>query len=575
MINFYIGIDIGDGESAVAVLSEEAVSPSMVSLGYKSPSILSAVGFDKDGKTVIGENVAFAPNITGATVRFKSRFLTDVSAKTDLLHFAQGLNEALHTYGAELMSDQYVRRMIVGCPTGTGWTDEKRADYAGLIRQALHVCEKPVGESRAAFLHTLYSGDANIPRELLDENVLVIDMGSSTTDLAYIVKGREQQADVFGAAHLGGGLLDRALLDACVAEAKDCEQIRSYFARVPSALHRCEVAARRIKEGYFTDQANGQFFQKQSIMTLFCGKTKAQSTQLRLTVDDSRMKKLLHTPLEELGNRSYLESLQELLKKACEITKANPPDLVIMTGGASKMPFVQVEVSQMFPKACCVCSSAPEESIARGLAFACRVDARMEDFRCRIDEYTKSTQYENQLDQALPELVKVLAEALSPVFVEWLFSKDIQQVWHGAATQPIGAEQLLHQSFFADPKVRVAFETALKHWVEHDLTAMAEEISRICKRYKVSEPQLPLPRAENLKMKLPDFKLSPMIRMLGNIPFLKDLVRQRYVLRANQAMNQLMSKRAGTFYLTLRGELKESLKADIDQRARNVEIPIV
>lgn len=276
-----------------------------------------------------------------------------------------------------------------------------------------------------------------------------------------------------------------------------------------------------------------------------------------------------------MGNRSYLESLQELLKKACEITKANPPDLVIMTGGASKMPFVQVEVSQMFPKACCVCSSAPEESIARGLAFACRVDARMEDFRCRIDEYTKSTQYENQLDQALPELVKALAEALSPVFVEWLFSKDIQQVWHGAAAQPIGAEQQLHQSFFADPKVRAALETALKHWIEHDLTAMSKEISRICKRYKVSEPQLPLPRAENLKMKLPDFELSPMIRMLGNIPFLKDLVRQQYVRRANQAMNQLMSNRAGTFYLTLRGELKESLKADIDQRARNVEIPIV
>lgn len=585
MEKFYIGIDIGDGETAVAVLTEHAVSPLMVALGYKNPSILSAFGFDKENKPVIGENVVLSDKMTGQTVRFKSRFLIDTSAGTDLLHFAQGLAKALQDYSG-LMSDQDERRMIIGCPTGAGWTADRRTHYAGIIRQALPICEQPVGESRAAFLYTRYSGDTNIPQELLNENVLVIDMGSSTTDLAYIVKGKEQ-IGVFGAEHLGGGLLDRALLDECVAKSSKCSEIKALFERVPSARHRCEITARRIKEGYFTAQAKRNaeeastvqsseaVFQQRMYEILFYGKTRAEYTRLELTVDEAGMSNLLNMPLEELEGRSYMESLQELLEHAREVTKEQPPNLVIMTGGASKMPFVQQAVRTAFPNAVPACCNAPEHSIAQGLAFACRVDARMENFRREIDDFTKSPLYEKQLDEALPELVKALAEVLSPLFVEQLFSKDAQQVWHGASARKSQAMEHLHRRFFKDPKVQNALGTALERWGESGLNAMSEEICRICRHYRVRDAQLPLPKAGQLTIKLPAFELAPVIRMIGHIPLLGSLVRQQYVCSANSAMSQLLSDRAGTFYLSLRSELKDGLKADIDQRAREVEIPIV
>lgn len=573
MEKFYIGIDIGDGETAVAVLTEHAVSPLMVALGYKNPSILSAFGFDQENKPVIGENVVLSDKVTGQTVRFKSRFLTDASAGTDLLHFAQGLARALQEYSG-LMSEQDERRMIIGCPTGAGWTADRRAQYAGIIRQALPICEQPVGESRAAFLYTRYSGDAGIPEQLLDENVLVIDMGSSTTDLAYIVRGKEQ-IGVFGAEHLGGGLLDRVLLDACVEKSSKSSEIRAYFERIPSARHRCEITARRIKEGYFAAQSSEAVFQQRMYEILFYGKTKADYTRLELTVDEAGMNDLINMPLEELKGRSFMESLQELLEQAHEVTKEQPPNLVIMTGGASKMPFVQQAVRAAFPNAVSACCSAPEHSIAQGLAFACRVDARMESFRREIDDFTGSPLFENQLDKALPELVRALAEELSPLFVDLLFSMDSKQVWHGASAREPQTAERLHRRFFGDPKVHAALRSALERWGETGLSAMSEKIRCICRRYRVSDAQMPLPGAERLTIQLPAFELTPVIRVIGQIPFVGPLVRKQAANRARDAMRQLLSDRTGVFYLSLRSELKEGLRADIDRRAREVEIPIV
>lgn len=584
MEQYYIGIDIGDGETAVAALTEHAVAPLMVKLGYKNPSILSAFAFDKENKPIIGDNVVLLDKVTGRTVRFKSRFLTDPSAGTDILHFAQGLAQALKDYSG-LMSSEDERRMIVGCPTGAKWTKKKRAHYASIIRQALPICGKPVGESRAAFLYTRYSGDVNIPQDLMKKNVLVIDMGSSTTDLAHIVKGKEQ-VDVFGAEHLGGGLLDRALLDACVAENKKSEEIKGLFQRVPSARHRCEITARRQKEEFFTahadwypekaaaKQSEENVPMQRAQETLFCGRTRAEKTRLILTADKKMMNDILNTPLEELEGLSFMESLQKLLEQAREVTKNNLPDLVIMTGGASKMGFVQKAVKAAFPEADLACCDKPEHSIAQGLAFACRVDARMEKFRREIDKFTKSTEFENQLDAALPELVTALANALSPLFVDVLFMPEGQQIWRGVSVQNKDDSERLQRRFFDNQKTKEAVVEALKQWGKNHLGAMSEKIRQISTSFKISPSQMPLPQAGNLKIQLPAFELGPIILLLGKVPLLGSFVKQHYVQSANAAMCQLLSDRSGSFYLELRKELKEGLKVHIDQRAKEVEMPI-
>lgn len=560
MERYYIGIDIGDGETAVAYLTEDAVAPQMVNLGYPNYSILSAVGKDASGRLAIGDNAMLNAGGTGQTVRFKSRFLTDEQAKEDILHFAQGLAQALQEHSG-LMSPQAERRLIVGCPTGAEWTEERRREYAEIIGQALPVQPVPVGESRAAFLYTRYGGDANIPQKLLNQTVLVIDMGSSTTDLAYIIEGREQHVDVFGSAHLGGGLLDSALLDACVARSDKRAEIEDLFRRVPSVRHRCEVTARRIKEEYFSAQGQGKPFSGSAFQILYYGKTRADYTRLDISADDRAMEALLSGKIKALGNASYQDSVRDLLKNARQVTKKQPPDLVILTGGASKMRFFQQAVQTAFPNAIMACCDKPEYSIARGLAFACRVDDRMEKFREAIARFTASPDYDGKLSTAVSDLADRLAAAFAPLYIDCLFAQ--KGAWD-------------NQSFLNKEEVKTAFHSALESWGREGLNAVNDEIRNICRRFKVvDEAKMPIPKPETLPVTLPTFSLTGMVRVIGRLPVIGPLVKKRYVDNANDELRSMLKNPSGAFYLALCAQLKKELKDDIDRRAREVEIPIV
>ena len=50
---------------------------------------------------------------------------------------------------------------------------------------------------------------------------MVIDIGSSTTDFAYIVDGHQQNVSLFGDTNLGGGLIDERILAHALAASKD------------------------------------------------------------------------------------------------------------------------------------------------------------------------------------------------------------------------------------------------------------------------------------------------------------------------------------------------------------------
>ena len=86
----YVGIDIGDGESAVSVVSQYgAMLPAVVPLGNVN-SIRSIVGRLGE-EPVIGDAVVLNHAVTDRSARFKSRFLYDNCARQDLRLFAEGL----------------------------------------------------------------------------------------------------------------------------------------------------------------------------------------------------------------------------------------------------------------------------------------------------------------------------------------------------------------------------------------------------------------------------------------------------------------------------------------------------
>ena len=201
----YIGLDVGDGESAVAVFEHGSGIEPMILPICGARSLLSAVG-NIGSEIVIGERAytdALADNLS---VRFKSRFTTDPASYEDIVRFVRGVLRDLQDTGVLLPDD----RFVVGCPAG--WNAAARARYRDLLIRAGVPQPQVISESRAAFLYAKYARTVAMDVDIMGESALVADIGSSTLDFAYIVDGRETGVGTFGETALGGGILDAVLL---------------------------------------------------------------------------------------------------------------------------------------------------------------------------------------------------------------------------------------------------------------------------------------------------------------------------------------------------------------------------
>ena len=346
-----LGFDLGDGESAVTLLDEDStVEPRVMPLCGKN-SLISAVGV-KDGRIVIGEAASVTDGAAEAKVRFKSRYLTDPAASADVRAFAQGvMNELVRTQPA-LMAE--VSRTVVGCPAG--WGDGRREQYAALLESAGFPNVSVVPEPRAAFLYARHARGLRVSPELMKKSAMVIDVGSSTTDFAYIVDGHQQNVSLFGDTNLGGGLIDERILAHALAASKDGKALRAVFAESPAWRSYCELEARRLKESYFLDEEKLADAPLTRTLTVCYDEPLA----LELSIGGASIRGMVEEPIAALGGRSFVGCLQDALRAAVEVSRECPPEVVILTGGASRMAFFQQ-----------ACREAFADALARGSNGSC------------------------------------------------------------------------------------------------------------------------------------------------------------------------------------------------------------
>ena len=115
-----------------------------------------------------------------------------------------------------------------------------------------------ISESRAAVEYALRDTKNPIDAGLLKKSVLVIDIGSSTLDFAYVRNGNEYDIQTMGNVLLGGGLLDEMIVLYAVEQIKNAdgakyELVRQMIDTVPTIKSKLMVESRRIKENYFTN----------------------------------------------------------------------------------------------------------------------------------------------------------------------------------------------------------------------------------------------------------------------------------------------------------------------------------
>lgn len=564
----YIGIDIGDGESAAAMLQDTgAALPQIVTMGgYQS--LLSVVGA-KNGMTKIGQSALLTQGVQDLDVRFKSRYLTDADASTSVARFAQGLRVEM---AAAMQGGEY--SIALGCPAG--WTEYDRERYADLIRGAGFTDLHPVAESRAAFLYAHYDQQIGLSETELNQPTLVIDIGSSTTDFAYIVNGRESNVGVFGANHLGGGQLDRLILDMAVKESPDAQKLQAVFQdeKLSHWRNLCEMDARELKETYFTNEGLWATIPCTKETIIFPNKN--TRVILTLSLDREKIDRILNAPLEGESSQSFLERLQAYLKFAREKTAANPPQQVILTGGASRMGFFQKACEEAFPHANIILCREPEFSIARGLSIAARIDDMLRLLRKSIEKFFQQGSVTGEIQAHLPalleKLIPVLAKQIMVDCVDPALannkSSTIVQI-QAAITQRVNGE------FDGRPSTPET-QQVVSQWIGAELGAVQKQLDDICSQSSVEPADLCLAKlALRISLKNVTIPLTTwIVNKLPNIPVFKNIGQNAMRKRIEESLKQDLSDPAGVFVGGLAGGLEAELRAQIEKNIEKVEVRI-
>ncbi len=422
----YYGFDLGDAESAVARLDKDnqSAEPQIIPVADAS-SFVSAFARLSGGKLLIGESACYSPDAFERKLRFKSRFLSQKESEKDVRTFAAGVLAEL--IGSGMLVNGEDSCFYIGCPAGWGKPDRER--YRRIFEETGYPPAKIVSESRAALISACQSRHLQVGYDILSKPVLVVDVGSSTTDFAFIESGREVELQTAGEVMLGGGITDAMLLEECVKASSDRAAIERILGENEAWHSYCEFAARRLKEKYFSDEDYWASRScSRSIEILHKG-----SHMLTLRMDRNMADRLLNAPAPGLDGRSFREAFCDSLTQIREKLQgreksASPVELIFLTGGVSNLPAIRTWCQDAFPEAVVVTTPQPEFSVARGLAWSGKIDEDIRAFRREVDDLVEASTVERIVAAHMEALYRgivdtlvdpILDTAVMDVFEKW------------------------------------------------------------------------------------------------------------------------------------------------------------
>lgn len=508
----YFGFDLGDGESAVAWMRPgKKTEPQMVEIRGRK-SILSAVGSHPEKGLVIGEEACHTGGMSRLHVRFKSRYLADPEDSGRIAQEFAGeiLKNLLADGRLERAEDAF---FFIGCPSG--WSGEVREAYRShFVRAGMVNCEV-ISESRAAFMFARESGELRVTDELLTSPTLIIDAGSSTTDFTYVadLSERSLTACDFGENSLGGGLIDRMLLDMNVRRSDRSEEIGRIFERYPVYAARCEFEARRVKEMFFTQQMRSSAIPCESAVKLYVGRT---PVTLDIACSAADMESMLNAPCDRLGGRSFAGVYRDALLKARQELLGAPPETVLLTGGASRMPMFTEICREIFPKAQILRGLEPEYAIARGLCYALSIDRKIQGFSGEVQALIKSDDMENLVMRRLPELYGAVSGPVADRLTGDI-APEAFRLWREGGLKTINdiSDEIARRAreMLESDEMREALRPAVGRWVERLRPDIEKMTDPICDRYDLPRTSMRLP--DTLAIQTAEFRIGAdqLIRM--------------------------------------------------------------
>jgi hypothetical protein len=218
-----------------------------------------------------------------------------------------------------------------------------------------------------------------------------------------------------------------------------------------------------------------------------------------IEVSRTDMDEVLATPQPVLGGRTWKEAFHDDLAEAAKQLLDGHPDVVLLTGGASRMDFVLDSALQLFAsgrrRSRVLRGAEPEVAIARGLAIAGRLSARTRGFRADVQKFLAGDTVSSLVAAELPALAERIGAAAAegiterhviPTFRRWRAGQI--RTLNGVAAEV--AE--LVSAELVDPQNKRMAEV-LTEWQEGVRAELAELTRPLAQRWHLEANAMALP----------------------------------------------------------------------------------
>ncbi len=483
----FFGFDLGDAESAISCLGKDDTSvPRMIKV-CDAESFITACATLRNGEMQIGEQACYNAQAVKRSLRFKSRFLTDPSSEADVKRFAAGVLGELYGSGDLVQNEDCC--FYIGCPAG--WSRQARETYRSIFERVGYPPVRIISESRAAMVSACQSRHLQVGYDILSKPVLVVDIGSSTTDFAYICGGKEVEMQTAGEVTLGGGIMDEILLQESVSASKDAKAIQAVFDESEAWRTYCEFAARRLKEKYFSEE---DYWSEHACTEPLMISYK-EPLRLLLRMDEKMAKRLTEGPAQRLDGQSFYRVFSDSLKDVKEHITGEQPELIFLTGGVSKMPAVRRWCQDVFPEAVVIAGMQPEFSVARGLAWSGRIDEELRAFREELAQLNETHVVEDIVSSNINQLYKDAVDTLVDPIIEHV-AMPVFERWREGEIRTLGDTDPAMQdeiaSFLRTEEARELLIKPIAAWLRPVSDALEEYTVPICVRHHVPYTALSL-----------------------------------------------------------------------------------
>ncbi len=423
-----VGIDFGHGETALARLSSSTddYEPEMIEIFGRKTQI-TALAYKADRGDLIGDQALKTTGITELHIGFKplsgnlQSFQHQGIIKRFIRKYLDILEETGQIRGRELTL------FIVGTPSG--WSNVERTIYADLLKQAGMKRVKVEKESRGAFLQIKESKNSEVHSEMLMKNVLIIDIGSSTTDFTVVSDMEARPLEDFG-LDLGASLIEEMIFERTMMRMEkenpdEKKRLVDIFEQFPHFLRQCLIACREGKEKYFSIPEI-YLTKDQPVDCSLKFRTMKPAIEFEPLIYKDEIEKILNLPIKSLGC-NWKDAFRQALLAAKKKLGETEPNLVILTGGASRM-YVVLDISrEVFPEPQRITRGLePEFTIAKGLARIGRIDILSEELKKSVEDIENSRHLRELLEQKIPELIESIAEPLADEFIFYAIAPSLR-----------------------------------------------------------------------------------------------------------------------------------------------------